>query len=310
MSRRCLLCQKTFKRPKNLERHLASIHGNDSLQTNQKLEKALHDNDQVPHNSDGEASERNDDAEADTQSSVSEEQTTPPAGELPSLEDTLIQYPNPSRMNELSQTSAEPSASSHINTNKTSADADEENKHFYKHHQRMFKHAGQAFSFGDKTGYSKATRLLVEKPFDPFPDAFTFTFARWFIEFQVTDAQFNSMASILYFTDKIKTRSELSKNKLKLLAHQLEPRLDRDAWREATVHFDDRPTKYYYRNPLELVTYMLSQPAYKDHLVYAPVKEYNADGERIYSELHTGDWWWRTQVCEEHVNPVDESKAN
>jgi hypothetical protein len=31
-------------------------------------------------------------------------------------------------------------------------------------------------------------------------------------------------------------------------------------------------------------------------MVFGPVKELNAAGERMYSELHTVDWWWNTQV--------------
>jgi len=33
-------------------------------------------------------------------------------------------------------------------------------------------------------------------------------------------------------------------------------------------------------------------------MVYAPVKEWNSEEppERVYSEMHTADWWWETQV--------------
>jgi len=27
-----------------------------------------------------------------------------------------------------------------------------------------------------------------------------------------------------------------------------------------------------------------------------PVTEYNSSGERVYSEIHTADWWWDTKV--------------
>jgi hypothetical protein len=28
---------------------------------------------------------------------------------------------------------------------------------------------------------------------------------------------------------------------------------------------------------------------------YAPRKEYDSQGERVYSEVSTGEWWWTTQ---------------
>ena len=116
------------------------------------------------------------------------------------------------------------------------------------------------------------------------------------MEFQVTDASIGALTSLLYYTKKISTKMR-SKDSMKALAHQLEPKLGTAAWKVGSVRFedDDSPVTYYYRDPIELVAYILSQPAYSDHLVFAPVKEYQ-NGTRIYSELHTGDWWWETQV--------------
>jgi hypothetical protein len=31
-------------------------------------------------------------------------------------------------------------------------------------------------------------------------------------------------------------------------------------------------------------------------LVYALLVEHNGSGEKIYREMHKGDWWWETQV--------------
>jgi hypothetical protein len=53
------------------------------------------------------------------------------------------------------------------------------------------------------------------------------------------------------------------------------------------------------RDPVECVRQLMGNPAFRDHLVYAPQRVY-ADKqaqERIYDEMWTGDWWWQTQVC-------------
>jgi len=34
----------------------------------------------------------------------------------------------------------------------------------------------------------------------------------------------------------------------------------------------------------------------QDDLVYPPRREFDPNGERIYAEMHTGDWWWDGQV--------------
>lgn len=51
-------------------------------------------------------------------------------------------------------------------------------------------------------------------------------------------------------------------------------------------------------DPVECVKELLSNPAFKDYISYAPEHVYSdKEGtERIYDEMWTGDWWWETQV--------------
>src|SRR5258706_1240879 len=68
-------------------------------------------------------------------------------------------------------------------------------------------------------------------------------------------------------------------------------------WKSRKVDFILRKqTEFYYRDLLACIRYLLRQKAYRDHLVWAPTREQNTAGERIYSELHTAEWWWDTQV--------------
>ena len=74
-------------------------------------------------------------------------------------------------------------------------------------------------------------------------------------------------------------------------------------WKSGRVSFDrsnqnagNQLTQFYYRDPVPCIEFLLRQTAYKEHMTYAPVKEYNEQNERVYLELHTGDWWWRMQV--------------
>ena len=71
-------------------------------------------------------------------------------------------------------------------------------------------------------------------------------------------------------------------------------------WSSGEVDDGLRTTSFYYRNPIDCVRYLLRQIIYDGEMVYAPVKEFNSDGERTYSEMHTGDWWWETQVSTLH----------
>jgi hypothetical protein len=54
----------------------------------------------------------------------------------------------------------------------------------------------------------------------------------------------------------------------------------------------------FWRDPLETVAYLLSNPRLADGAAFAPCKRYSDDKKttRIYNEMNTGDWWWRMQV--------------
>ena len=69
-------------------------------------------------------------------------------------------------------------------------------------------------------------------------------------------------------------------------------------WQEATMDIEGTSTPYWYRDPIAAISYILGHPPFKDYLCYAPIRDRDASGERLYSEMWTGDWWWRTQVCQ------------
>jgi hypothetical protein len=79
-----------------------------------------------------------------------------------------------------------------------------------------------------------------------------------------------------------------------------------DSWKSGKVSYaglvnsealrDDGKTRVFYRDPVNCIEFLLQQSAFKEHMVYAPIKDYNELGERVYSEVHTCDWWWNEQV--------------
>ncbi|KAJ7731496.1 hypothetical protein B0H16DRAFT_1772807 [Mycena metata] len=53
------------------------------------------------------------------------------------------------------------------------------------------------------------------------------------------------------------------------------------------------------RDPVECIKDLMSNPAFKDHMAYAPERVYTtADGDeetRVYDEMWTAEWWWKIQ---------------
>jgi hypothetical protein len=59
-----------------------------------------------------------------------------------------------------------------------------------------------------------------------------------------------------------------------------------------------RPTKYWSRDIIKSMRWLMRQPAYCEHLIYAPqcCFDSNMPPKRLYTEMHTAYWWWETQV--------------
>lgn len=70
-------------------------------------------------------------------------------------------------------------------------------------------------------------------------------------------------------------------------------------WQEADIRgrTEDYHCKAYKRNPLAVLQEILENSAIKDKMVWAPRKTFDHAGKRVYTDLHTSEWWWRMQVC-------------
>ncbi|KAI1794920.1 hypothetical protein LXA43DRAFT_1091504 [Ganoderma leucocontextum] len=55
-------------------------------------------------------------------------------------------------------------------------------------------------------------------------------------------------------------------------------------------------TDLWRRDPVECIADLIGNPALRDFIVYEPVR-IKQNGQRYYSEMCTGDWWWDLQGC-------------
>jgi len=59
---------------------------------------------------------------------------------------------------------------------------------------------------------------------------------------------------------------------------------------------DDDYTHFFSCNPVECIEVLMQQAAFREHMLYAPAKEFNDAEECIYSDVKSSDWWWIEQV--------------
>jgi hypothetical protein len=52
------------------------------------------------------------------------------------------------------------------------------------------------------------------------------------------------------------------------------------------------------RDPVECIRELIGNPAFREHMRYAPEHIYKDDKgkEQVFDETWTGEWWWKTQV--------------
>jgi hypothetical protein len=147
---------------------------------------------------------------------------------------------------------------------------------------------------GDVTGYEELNQAMLDDPWAPFCSERDFNLASWFVRSKVPKTRIND-----YFGKGLGGMERGSFRSAYTLEKQLEtldPFREYLSWTEATLESGKHLTKFYYRNIVSCVRYLIRQVAYRGDMVYAPIREYDSSGDRLYSEMHTADWWWETQV--------------
>jgi Plavaka transposase len=60
----------------------------------------------------------------------------------------------------------------------------------------------------------------------------------------------------------------------------------------------DETVELYRRDVVECIKALYGDPEFAPHLIFKPERQYVDDERevRMYGDMHTGDWWWHTQV--------------
>jgi hypothetical protein len=137
---------------------------------------------------------------------------------------------------------------------------------------------------------------IKAQPFVPFKDYDSFYAAACCIKHQLT----------VEAIDDIPFAGDLDFRSAKQLKRIMEGMIVCDGlptW-QSTILYDPHEKvehEFWYRNPLDIIQYLLAQPAFSPHLQFQATREYQ-DSQRIYNELHTADWWWEVEVSEAHAD--------
>jgi hypothetical protein len=154
------------------------------------------------------------------------------------------------------------------------------------------KHPYAGWPCGLDPNYASVPTRMIDDPWQPFKSQHDFQQACRFVDAGVSrtaiDRHFNEGGCL--------NEAEYSYNTGYLMYQRIaEMEENLPQWTQSTATIDGTTRKFFHRDPVNCSRYLLSQRAFRNNMVYGPVRVTDSAGDRVYSEMNTGDWWWETQ---------------
>lgn len=72
----------------------------------------------------------------------------------------------------------------------------------------------------------------------------------------------------------------------------------RPAFQCSEIIVGDETLEVWHRDVIECLRALYGDPEFSPHLVFVPERHYADEDEtvRVFSDMHTGKWWWEMQV--------------
>lgn len=141
-------------------------------------------------------------------------------------------------------------------------------------------------------------RSRYPNPYTPFLDEHEFEFAFRLVKHGISRMAIDDIMTLHTIKSNLPKGHFKSAYTLYNKIRDIEPDGIGQHWVLSKIDYDaeNLETPYFWRDPMKVVEDLLQNPSYLDDLIYTPCKLTGKFGERIYGELHTGDWWWKLQV--------------
>ena len=168
--------------------------------------------------------------------------------------------------------------------------------------------AGQTFDGSQYTYDGDESRMRnnasCDSTYYPFQSPTDFAAAQWFLSARCTKGDIERFFGDRRLGPIHKLLSFTSHDELMTKIHDIPYGIKDDTWNIAEVEVEQEtigspPSRYQiqYRNIIKVIEFLLGHGPFAHHLSFAPVRQFSGTGNdnRIYDEMHTADWWWRTQ---------------
>ncbi|KAG1865320.1 hypothetical protein F4604DRAFT_1586176 [Suillus subluteus] len=133
-----------------------------------------------------------------------------------------------------------------------------------------------------------------ENPYSPFSSRMDWEIAQWAKLRGLSSTAFSDLLSIEGVNEHLGLSYKNSRELNDIIDKQLP---GRPTFRREQIIVAGEAFDIYHRDVLECIKALYGDPDFADYLVFAPERHYTDDDEtvRLYSDMHTGKWWWNTQ---------------
>ena len=138
-----------------------------------------------------------------------------------------------------------------------------------------------------------------DNDYSPFKDKMNWEIARW----AKLRGPGSTACSELLSIPGVQEALGLSYKNSRELNHIIDTSLPgRPQFRCKQVVVAGESFELYYRPVLDCIRWIFGDPNFAGLLVFVPERHYSDkdNTERLYHDMHTGKWWWDTQVCVLH----------
>ncbi|KAG1884424.1 hypothetical protein F4604DRAFT_1878757 [Suillus subluteus] len=142
----------------------------------------------------------------------------------------------------------------------------------------------------------------TENPYAPFHSQMDWEIARWAKLRGPSSTAFSDLLSI----DGVSERLCLSYKNARELNRIIDTQLPgRPKFRREQVVIAGEAFDIFYRDVIKCIKDLFGNPDFADFLVFAPERHYTDADEtvRLFSDMHTGKWWWNTQKTLDKQQP-------
>ena len=134
-------------------------------------------------------------------------------------------------------------------------------------------------------------------PYAPFTNRINWEIAKWAKLRGPSSTAFSELLSISGVQEALGLSYKNSRELNKIIDEDMPNTLPKFRCRTTPV-FGEK-VDLYYRPILECIEALLGNSEFAKKLVFAPERHYSDEDctIRLYHDMHTGKWWWDTQVC-------------